>query len=202
MHGVGCQVVDGVWSALGPPPRLHSAAKSVEPWAGSGRALGSVAAYEQCSVADSFGVLTLPGFELLFEASWLFREPLPLMRIPLPAGWARLRTAGELAGWTAHLDTTGVLLPGLLSRPGFTVLGLWAEGQLEAGAVLHACAGVVALSNVWTAPRRQPDWPELVQVAHAIHPGLAIVGYERDDALVHARAAGFADVGPQLVWIR
>ena len=69
-----------------------------------------------------------------------------------------------------------------------------------AGAVLHACAAVVDLSNVWTAPGWEPNWPELVRAAHAIHPGLAIVGYERGDALLHARTAGFADIGPQLVW--
>ena len=198
LHGVGYRVVDGIWSALGPPPPLHSAAKSVEPWASSERTLDRVAAYEHCSIADSFGVLELPGFELLFEARWLFREPLPLMHTLLPAGWAPL----ELAEWTAQHDTTGVLLPELLSRPGFTVVGLRVQGQLVAGAVLHTCAGVVDLSNVWTAPRREPDWPELVRVAHAIHPGLAIVGFEHGDALAHARAAGFADVGPQLVWIR
>jgi hypothetical protein len=85
LHGVGHRVTDGMWSALGPPPPLHSAAKSVRPWATSGQALNDVAAYEHCSIADSFGALDLPGFELLFEARWLFREPLPPSPVRLPA---------------------------------------------------------------------------------------------------------------------
>jgi hypothetical protein len=119
----------------------------------------------------------------------------------LPEGWTRVRTAGELQEWTAHHDTTGVLLPGLLDRPDVTVLGR-RRAQLQAGAVVHACAGVVSLSNVWTAPGVQPCWDELVRIAQALHPGTAIVGYQHGDDLAHALAADFADVGPQLVWIR
>jgi hypothetical protein len=75
VHGVEHHVDGGIWSALGRPPPLHSAAKSVQPWAGSGRALRAVSRFEHCSVADSFATLNLRGFELLFEARWLFREP-------------------------------------------------------------------------------------------------------------------------------
>lgn len=201
LHAIGHRTADGIWSSLGPPPPLHSAAKSVQPWATSERALGAVAAYEHCSIADSFGTLSLPGFDVLFEARWLFREQVAPMRSQLPAGWAPIRTAADLQEWTAHHDTTGVLLPGLLNRPGFTVLGRRQE-QLQAGAILHACGGVVSLSNVWTAPGVDPGWRELVEVAQAIHPGIAIVGYEHGDDLGYARAADFVDIGPQLVWAR
>jgi hypothetical protein len=202
LHGVARKVAHGMWSALGPPPPLHSAAKSVEPWATSAQALSDVAAFEHCSVADSFGRLDLPGFDLLFEATWLFREPLLHSPAALPPGWAPVRTAAELGEWTARHDTTGVLLPGLLTLPGVTVLGLRAQDRLLAGAVVHECADVVSLSNVWSVPGRPQDWDELVHLVHAVHPGRAVVGYEHGEDLAAARAAGFADVGPQLVWLR
>jgi hypothetical protein len=202
LHRVAHRMADGLWWALGPPPPLHSAAKSVQPWATSELVLRRVAAFPQCSVADSFGALVLPGFDLLFEARWLYREPWGEAPAPLPAGWAPVRTAEELAEWTARHDTTGVLLPGLLSRSAITVLGLRVDRDLVAGAVVHACRGVASLSNVWTAPGRAPDWPELVRVVHAVRPATPVVGYERGEDLSRALEAGFTDVGPQLVWIR
>jgi hypothetical protein len=202
VHGLAHRVVDGMWLALGRPPALHSAAKSVQPWASSERALSGVAAFEHCSIADSFATLNLPGFELLFHARWLFREPPPPSRGRLPAGWAPVRSPSELAAWTAQHDTTEVLLPTLLNRPGITVLARRSEDRLQAGAVLHACSGLVSLSNVWTAPGQQPDWRALVHLVAAMHPGLALTGYEHGEDLSHAQEAGFTDVGPHLVWYR
>jgi hypothetical protein len=102
LHGVAHRTADGLWWALGPPPPLHSAAKSVQPWATSELTLCRVAAYPQCSVADSFGALVLPGFDLLFEARWLYREPLGKLPAPLPTGWSPVHTSEELAEWTAR----------------------------------------------------------------------------------------------------
>jgi hypothetical protein len=202
LHGVAHRMADGLWWALGPPPPLHSAAKSVQPWAPSQLTLRRVAPFAHCSVADSFGALELPGFDLLFEARWLYREPPRMPPTPLPTGWTPVRTAEELAEWTAHHDTTGVLLPGLLSRSDITILGLRVDQEFVAGAVVHGCHGVASLSNVWTAPGREPDWPELVRVVHAVRPAVAVVGYEQGENVSRAGEAGFADVGTQLVWIR
>jgi hypothetical protein len=113
-----------------------------------------------------------------------------------------VRTAPDLAVWTAQHDTTGVLVPALLSRPGITVFARRSTDRFLAGAVVHACAGVVSLSNVWAAPGHHPDWPALVRLVAAVHPGLALTGYERGDALLDARDAGFVDVGRHLVWYR
>jgi hypothetical protein len=202
VHGVDHTVADGIWCALGPPPPLHSAAKSVHPGASSDRALAAAAAFEHCSIADSFASLKLPGFELLFQARWLFHDPPASYTSRPPLGWEPVRSAAELAVWTAQHDTTGVLLPAVLTRPGFTVFGRRSTDGFQAGAVLHACSGVVSLSNVWAAPGQDAEWPSLVRLVAAVHPGLAVTGYERGDDLVQARDAGFSDVGPHLVWYR
>src|SRR3954465_15089483 len=88
VHGIGHRTAEGMWSALAPPPPLHSPAKSGQPWATPARAPPGGAAFEHCSVADSFGTLDLPGFEVLFEARWIFREPSSGTPPALPAGWA------------------------------------------------------------------------------------------------------------------
>jgi hypothetical protein len=179
LHGVGYRTADGLWWALGPPPPLHSAAKSIQPWATSEQTLRAVAAFPQCSVADSFRTLALPGFDLLFEARWLYREPSGEAAAPLPTGWSPVDTAEELAEWTARHDTTEVLLPGLLSHPSITILRLRVDRKLVAGAVVHACRGVASLSNVWTTPGRESDWPEMVRVVNAVKPRSALVGSGR-----------------------
>jgi hypothetical protein len=203
LHGIGCGIHAGLWSSHGSPPPLHSAAKSVEPTVTAEQALRCVANQEHCSIADSFGTLKLePEMDLLIEARWLHRPPLDEPPRAMPGRWRPVRSADALGEWTARHDTTGVLLPGILGRSSFSVLGRHDDNQLTAGAVTHLCGGVVSVSNVWAAPGHDIDWAELVHLIHAVHPGRAVVGYEQGDELARARDAGFADLGPQLVWFR
>ena len=203
LHGIGCGIHAGLWLSHGPPPPLHSAAKSVEPEVTAEQALRGVADQEHCSIADSFGTLELdPEMELLIQARWLHRPPLDAPPTAMPDRWRPVRSVDTLAEWTARHDTAEVLLPGILRRSSFSVLGRRDNNELTAGAVLHLCGGVVSVSNVWAAPGHETDWADLVQLAHAVHPGRAVVGYEQGEDLARARDAGFADVGPQLVWFR
>jgi hypothetical protein len=201
-HGIEHRVDGGWWYALGRPPALHSAAKSIAPWATAAQALDRVASYEHCSIADSFGSMEPSGFDLLFEARWLFRPASSASRGPIPDGWSSIRTPEDLTEWNRHADTTGVLVPGLLQSPDIDVLELRVGDELRAGFVAHAWADVVSLSNVWTVRALGPDWREPVHVIEAIHPGRAIVGYVRAGDLELAVEAGFVDVGPQRVWVR
>jgi hypothetical protein len=201
LHSVPCGIEDDVWRAYTPPPPLHSAAKTVEPAAHPDRVLAAVT--EDGGIADSFGELDLSGegFRLLFEAQWIHRPAPPAGPRRLPAGWAIVRSPAELEAWTSRHDTQAVLLPALLQRSAFRVIGRRHDGGYGAGAVLHLCSGVVDISNVW-ASAGSPDWAELVSAAAALFPGRALVGYEDGPDLERAVAAGFATLGPQRVWIR
>lgn len=203
LHAVPCGIEDDVWLAYSTPPPLHSTAKTVEPTARADRILAALGPHGHGSIADSFGVLDLTdaGFRLLFEARWVHHPGQNVSSRRLPAGWAVVRTATELANWTARHDTAAVLLPGLLARSAFCILAKRAEDQLVAGAVLHLNAGVVYISNVWTH-RLELDWSELVNIAGALYPERSLVGYESGEDLERARMAGFHDIGPQRVWIR
>jgi hypothetical protein len=201
LHGVPCGIKDDVWRAYTPPPPLHSTAKTVEPSARPDRALAAV--IDQGGIADSFGQFDLrgEGFRLLFEAQWLHRSAPPPGPRRLPAGWVVVSSASELEAWTSRHDTQAVLLPALLQRSAFRVIGKRSVDGFGAGAVLHLCTGVVDISNVWTTSESL-DWTELVSTAAAMFPGRALVGYEHGSDLEPAVAAGFATLGPQRVWIR
>ena len=203
LHGVPCGIEDDLWLAYAQPPPLHSTAKSVEPTARPDRALRLLEAYEHGGIADSFGRfdLTREGFDLLFEAQWIHRPSPATGSRALPAGWSVVRTTTELRQWTAHHDTQDVLLPALLDRSSFRVLAKRQDDDLVAGAVLHLGTGAVDVSNVWSTDSGG-TWDDIVGLADALFPGRDLVGYESGGDLDQARAAGFATLGPQLVWVR
>jgi hypothetical protein len=201
LHGVPCGIEDDVWCAYAPPPPLHSTAKTVEPGARPDRALAAVAG--DGSIADSFGAFDLAGegYRLLFEAQWIHRPAPTVGSRHLPAGWSSVGTESDLQAWTSRHDTQAVLLPALLQRSAFRVIGKRQDDGYGAGAVLHLGTGVVDISNVWSTSEGL-DWSELVSAAAALFPGRALVGYEYGADLEYASAAGFVTLGPQRVWIR
>src|SRR4051794_35953445 len=79
----------------------------------------------------------------------------------MPGCWVSVRTESELQAWTFHHDTEAVLLPALLQRSAFRLIGKEHRDGFGAGAVLHLCTGVVSISNIWTTMEGL-DWTELV----------------------------------------
>lgn len=72
-----------------------------------------------------------------------------------------------------------------------------------ASVMANRSATVVGLSNLEvTTMSLDAAWAGAVAAVGAAHPGLPIVGYERDDDLATARRAGFRTLGPLRVWIR
>lgn len=203
LHGVGSRLADGLWSALGPPVPLHSAAVTVEPGVTAdqvltrlGKALGGV--------KDSFAEVDLSGegFDLLFTARWFWRDARP-GRGSGPSSWVQVCDEASLAAWTGGHDTAEVLLSGILRRAGFTVLAQHdGSGRTVAGAVARLGSGVVDLSNVHADPGHEVDWDELAAAVAARLPGRPLVGYERGADLDAAVAGGFTPVGDLRVWVR
>ena len=204
LHGVGSTLTDGLWSALGPPPPLHSDAVVVEPEVSADAVLARLDGRDRCGVKDSFATMDLSGegMSLLFSATWIHREAGPDRRPGACAAWLPVTGAGELAEWTARHDTRDVLLPPLLRRAHFRILARRAGGRIVAGAVARLGSGVVDASNVYAVPGHRVDWAELAGAVGAFFPGRPLVGYERGDALAAAVDGGFAPVGDLRVWVR
>jgi hypothetical protein len=203
LHGIQVAAEDGLWTALGPPPPWHSAAKTARPGVGAGRVIEAVAGLGHCAVADSFADLDLAsyGFEIRIEATWLHREPVGGAPSTLPEGWSVVDDHDALAQWSDAHDYVGVLPPAVLEHPRFTILGCRWDGGLMGGAVVHDGGGAVGLSNTWGVGRVAAS-DDVLRAVSALHPGRAVTDYadgEEREAMV---AAGFAPLGPQRVWIR
>lgn len=203
LHGIGTAMVDGVWRSAGPPPPLHSDVVTVEPMATLDAVSDALAGRPAWAFKDSFASIRPAGasVDLLFEATWI--------HLAAPAGaararrtpWRRIASVEELARWNAGWDTAAVLLPDLLERAHFAILGRFDAGEITAGAVARLGSGTVDLSNVHGTGQAVVDWEELVDVVTVEFPARDLVGYERGDDLEAANGAGFASVGPLRVWI-
>jgi hypothetical protein len=204
VHRIPTRYERGLWSALGEPPRWHSAAKTVHPDVSAERVLGAVKEFESCSVADSFGTLDLGEHEFhqWFGATWLFRAAVVNSTSLWPDGWSVVSDDDELAAWNTAQDTTGVLVADLLQHPRFTFLVRRASEQLVAGAVLHRADDAVELSNTWARGDEADEIHSMLQCAEVLDPGLPVVGYSRNETLRTYTDAGFSALGPQLVWVR
>jgi hypothetical protein len=203
LHRIPTRLEHGLWSALGEPPPWHSAAKTLEPGVEAAQALLATDAFEGCSVADSFGDLTLDrhGFELLFEAAWFHGPAVDGPPGPLPTGWSVVSTVPDLAAWSEAHDYSGVLLPSVLDNPRFRILARHRDGALVGGAVTHQGADVVDLSNVWGDD--DPSlYDEVLAAVQALHPGRAVTGYADGTELEEMLTLGFTAIGPQRIWIR
>ena len=204
LHGVGSMLRDGVWSALEPPPPLHSDVVVVEPEVTRDRVVERLEGRVRCGVKDSFARvdLSVEGMQLLFAATWIQHAGGRGERRAAPSGWAPVRTAERLAEWTGQHDTGEVLLPPLLRRGHFVILANLVDDRIVAGAVARLGSGVVDVSNVHARPGHAVDWAELAAVVDTWFPGRPLVGYERGDALDAALAGGFVPVGDLRVWVR
>lgn len=169
-----------------------------------------------CSVKDSFCALDLAplGFQLLFEAEWLWRPA----ALPPPdsdiAGirWAKVSSADELAAWETAWNgvpadelasPARIFLPTLLADEQIAFIAAYRDQRIVAGAIANRTRAVVGVSNVYApADDTAHYWAGCVASAIAAFPGMPLVGYERGDELAVACALGFERLGPLRVWLK
>ncbi|WP_246042443.1 hypothetical protein [Streptomyces globosus] len=160
-----------------------------------------------CSVKDSFAALDLApaGFEVLFEAQWIHRPAGPPAH-PGSLHWSRVGTPAGLARWEAAWgggQSAGLFRPGLLTAGIAFLAGRTGDGRIAAGAAANTAAGVVGISNVFTAGDVPADeaWSGALDRISALWPGLPVVGYEAGEDLETAARHGFAPLGGLRVWL-
>lgn len=168
------------------------------------------------AVKDSFCELDLDAqsFQLLFEATWLWRRP----STPLPESyvhgiqWIRLQDESTLALWETAWNGTPagdsstqlprLFLPSLLADPEIAFIAAYQGSKIIAGAIANRTGMVVGLSNVFTLPEdRLPLWAGCVATAMDSFPGLPLVGYESGPELALAEAVGFEQLQNLRVWV-
>src|SRR5690242_14334490 len=162
------------------------------------------------SIKDSFATLDLAplGFEPLFDAEWISRDPSP---VPRSEGghveWRRVTSAAELDVWEAAWRDNGsptdrrVFLPALLADPTVALFGASRDAEIVAGCAANRSADAVGFSNFFVAGGDDEDLTAgALAAVSGFGDGLPVVGYEWGDALGRGQRLGFEAVGPLRVW--
>jgi hypothetical protein len=149
---------------------------------------------------DSFCELDLEanGFEMLFGASWIWREA------GLRSGavdWQRIETEADLCGWEAAWKLSGSPAPhrmfraGLLDRPDIVFLARRDGDAIMAGCIANVSDACIGISNLFARELSDDDFAEAAAAVASVAPHLPIAGYESGQDLQRARNAGFETVG-------
>jgi hypothetical protein len=214
-HGLKDHRSEAMWRSEETAPPYYSNLTTLDPDASDVQ----LAAIEELkldlnrpfSVKDGFRGLDLSrhGFRLLFGATWIWAEPDSLGPLnSLPAGWRRIGDAASLEAWESAWAAGGsprdrrVFPKTILDDPAIAILGRVANRGFDAGCVANRSPEVVGLSNVFSTNEPAPViYETAVIAASAFAPGLPMVGYDRGEALLAARATGFEAVGDLRVWL-
>ena len=192
------------WLAQQRPPELYPDAVTLVPGLAARDVLRAVRGRRRCFVKDSFLDLGLSrlGFDELFRARWIFREP----NAPVESGaaaWSVVDSEDGLEEWTGAADLVGIIRSELLAEPSVRVVALYGPDGLAGGGIANRTGSVVGVSNVFTTTMAVPDaWAGIVHALATLFPSLPQVGYERGESLESALAAGFSEIGRLRVWLR
>lgn len=216
-NGQGGRFYEGVWLNPHGTPRFYPDAVTLaRNDAGNGivTLVSDAVALESerpWAVKDSFAELDLTAlnFSPLFEARWIYRDPLLETRNQHDAEVLIARTEAELAAWSkawAGSDTpidSIPFKPVLLRDPAVRFVLVEQSGIPLGGGILSSSPDVVGLSNVFaSAGFSDIVWQALIACAARSSPFSPLVGYERGSDLDAACRNGFQTIGDLQVWVR
>lgn len=216
-HGIGNQRNAVMWWSEEPAPPYYSNLTTLDPEAPKVQS-EAIARLKPTlgrsfSVKDGFCRLDLEasGFRVLFGAAWIWAEPEQIASRSdnrMPGGWRRIGAPAALDAWETAWAAGGsptdirVFPQAILDDPAIVVLGRAGAAGFDAGCIANLSQGTVGLSNVFSAAEPAPTvFEEAALAVSAVAPGLPLVGYESDEALGAAVAAGFEPVGDLRVWL-
>lgn len=216
-HGRSGAFHEALWLTWQAPPPFYPSAVTLQGTKGITAQLGYIQRLIDTgaadSVKDSFYTLDLlsKGFDVLFEAEWIYRSaslPKPDVEI---AGVHRkkISRASELAAWEAAwnrepaAEHEPLFLPSLLSDDNVAILAAYYNQTLVAGAIANCTGEVVGISNIFL-PAAEPEQYLAVCLAMVVDvfPNLPLVGYESGEDLVRSVSMGFESIGPLRIWTR
>lgn len=198
---VSLEQVPPVFANLSVTARNHAEAIQRELLALVSRMDGTV------GVKDSYRELDLGefGFEVLFNASWIWREP---ANSTMPPGWEVVADADQLSCWEKSWKRSGVrtdaeMFPAsLLGRPDVHFLGEKDDDNYVTGCVANLSSDCIGLSNVFAAYPSAIKYAEAANAAASIETSKPLVGYESGTDLEYAVSNGFQPVGDLRVLVR
>lgn len=222
-HGLTSDVNGRAWRSHQKAPPFHSNLVVLSPGTSQAEVEAHVAELGRQPLAagwtlkDSYANLDLSalGFEVLFDAEWIWRDPRRAAAGQAVPGfiWDRVETAPALSQWEqawlgdARNDAPGGLTrqfpDPLLASPDHAFFAGRIDGRIVAGGIINRSPGVVGLSNVFSPDDlAEAAWNALVGCASADFPDTPVVGYERGADLQIALRVGFSAIGGLRVWCR
>lgn len=152
------------------------------------------------AVKDSFSHLDCAeiGFEVMFEASWIWRNAEHSL---LPQHWGRISNPQTLlewhSGWSKDANASDLIFPPeCISDPSLVFLGRNGTNGVDAGCLANISNDAVGISNMFGINSGDPAvWEEALKAVASVAPTLPIVGYEAGQELIAATAVGFEEAG-------
>lgn len=185
--------------AVDPPPAYHGWVVAL-PGAPIRTLIAPLLEKPGFGVKDAAGLedLSALGLTSLFDASWIWHPPLISHRTD---GWEEVTTTAGLAAWE---DAWRVTSPtdqrqfpdAILDRTDVAIWGRRVGSGYDAGVIANLSEDCVGLSNLFGAAAR----PAATALCATFGAGKPVVGYEREDDLAQALAAGWRVSGPLRVW--
>ncbi len=229
-HGFAGEFTPGIWINRHPTPEFYPNAVTTSDRVNSVAQLQIVSSLvaakisDVLAVKDSFSNLDLAslGFEVLFEAQWIYRPAstqLPRSHID-GLRWTKIVTAPDLIKWEnawrgesaeqSNSSPSRIFMPALLNDPAIAILAGYRDEKIVAGVIAnrsrdpatnHNDDGVVGMSNQFApAGDDRAFGIECLAAVIATFPNLPIVGYESGPALTSALSIGFEALAPLRIW--
>jgi hypothetical protein len=201
--GITTSWLEGFWVSRQPSPQFYPEGITLQGNLSREQVVDELPA-GICSVKDSFADLDIAshGFELLFEARWIYRAP-TARTARRPAGWTTVSTEGDFVRWREACGLTDVLPAALLRDESVRFLQRKRAQDVTAGAVLNRNGSVVGLTNLFsTSVPLDEVWGDVAALCGQHFPSCPIVGYERGQELDAATNTGFTDLAALRVWLQ
>jgi hypothetical protein len=219
-HGGPGEIHEHLWLSRRPMPRFYPNVVTLSAEAGAAvqlaamRELVNEAQLGAFAVKDSFACLDLVplGFQVLFEATWLWRDAMvpPPTLVDTGLQWTSIDDPDALSDWEAAWNGSPadpaaspparIFLPALLSDPDIRCVAAYRDQQVVSGAIANRTGDVVGVSNVFAHEDAERSWAGCLATIITTFPGLPQVGYERGEERAIAETLGFEVVGPLRVW--
>jgi hypothetical protein len=202
--GIPTAVTGSLWSALRRSPPLYPDAITLSAVATDDDVVHAVSPGRGCSVKDSFAQLDLEkrGFEVLFEARWIYRPPM-VRTAAGPRNWTVIESEAEFTEWSDSAGELVAVPSDVLRDRTVRVLAATEPDGIKGGAIANRTGSAVGVSNVFGNGVADPaTWSAIGASISAAFPSLPVVGYERGDSLRAALESGFAEIGTLRVWLQ
>ena len=160
------------------------------------------------SIKDSFAKLDLQllGFEILFEASWIWREASDENVKPANA-WTRIRSSQGLLKWEQawrHGQSVGPAQQfpiALLQDPSISFFEKLVAVGYSSGCIANKSSTVTGITNFFSdSVDKAQNFRAAAAIAQSVAPEKPLIGYERGDLLLCAECLRFQAIGHLRIW--